>query len=446
MSVGEQPVGTGRIEIDAAGKAVAPGFIDAHTHDDRALLSDPAMACKVSQGVTTVITGNCGISLAPIRRAERPPAPLDLLSRSASSFFERFADYLDALASAPAAVNSVAQVGHSTLRVAHLANLERPATAGEIRRMRADLERSLNAGAAGLSTGLFYPPAQAASIDEVAELASGLVRFGGFHTTHMRDEGDRVHDSLAESFKIGRRAGVPVVISHHKCSGSANFGRSTETLAMLDTARASQTVGFDVYPYSAGSTSLAAGRRLGADRTTISWSEPHPEFAGRDLDSVAAELSLSVDETVAALSPAGGIFYAMDETDVQRIVSHPAAIIGSDGLPHDTHPHPRLWGTFPRVLGRYSRELGLFRIEDAVAKMTSRSATTFGIRDRGLLQTGNYADLVIFDPESVIDEATYADPQRQATGIELVVVNGTVVWQDRRSTGARPGRPLRPTR
>ena len=430
-------------EIDAGGKALAPGFIDAHTHDDRAVLADPPMTCKVSQGVTTVVTGNCGVSLAPLTTGQRPPAPMDLVCEEPAGFFADFAGYLDALDRDPPAVNVAAQVGHATLRVGAMDDLERAAGAGEIKAMRGALEDSLEAGAIGFSTGLFYPPAAAAPTEEVIEIARGLAAFGALHSTHMRDEGDRVLESLEESFRIGREAGAPVVISHHKCTGRQNFGRSAETLARIEAARRAQPVGLDVYPYVAGSTMLASGRALHAERVIVTWSQALPEAVGRDLDEIAAEMGLDRDAAVEALSPAGGIFFVMDEADVRRILAYPHAMIGSDGLPHDRHPHPRLWGTFPRVLGRYARELGLFSLEEAVRKMTALTAAQFGLKDRGLLRPGAFADLVLFDPETVIDRATFDDPKRPAAGIELVMVNGRTVWQDGSHAGNRPGRALR---
>ncbi len=430
-------------EIDAGGKALAPGFIDAHTHDDRAALADPLMTCKVSQGVTSVVAGNCGVSLAPLTTDRRPPAPMDLVCEDPAGFFADFAGYLDALDREPPAVNVAAQVGHATLRVGAMDDLERAASAGEAKAMRAALEDSLEAGAIGFSTGLFYPPAAAAPTEEVIEIARGLRAFGALHSTHMRDEGDHVLESLEESFRIGREAGAPLVISHHKCTGRQNFGRSTATLARIEAARQDQPVGLDVYPYIAGSTMLGSGRALNAERVIVTWSKTRPEVAGRDLDEIAAEMDLDRDAAVEALSPAGGIFFVMDEADVRRILAYPHSMVGSDGLPHDVHPHPRLWGTFPRVLGHYARELGLFSLEEAVRKMTSLTAAQFGLKDRGVLREGAFADLVLFDPETVIDTATFDDPKRPAAGIELVMVNGRRVWQDRAHVGDRPGRALR---
>jgi len=240
--------------IDACGLAVAPGFIDVHTHDDNLMLTAPEMAPKVSQGVTTVVAGNCGISLAPLL-SEAPPPPLDLLGDGYR--FPVFAAYVAALEAAPPATNAVLLAGHATLRVGVMDALDRPATAAEIAAMRARLGEALESGAAGLSTGLYYPPARAAPTEEVIALCAAVAPAGGIYATHMRDEGDRVTASIAETGRIGREARVPVVISHHKTQGVNNFGRTVETLALIERLRARQPLAIDVYPYTASSTVLS---------------------------------------------------------------------------------------------------------------------------------------------------------------------------------------------
>ena len=434
------------LEIDATGKAAAPGFIDAHTHDDRLLLSGPEMAAKVSQGVTTVVAGNCGVSLAPFPEGIRLPVtpPLDLLDESGSWFrFASFGAYVEELRAHPPATNAVLLVGHTTLRVVAMDDLERPATAAEISHMRGLADEALRAGAAGVSTGLYYEPAAAAPTEEVIEVCRPLRDSGGLYCTHMRNEADRVLDSLEESFRIGRELGVPVVISHHKVNGTDNHGRSRETLALISTRMREQSIALDCYPYCASSTVLSADRAQFASKTLVTWSKPHPQCAGRDLAQLAAEWGVSQEQAVARLLPAGAIYFSMAEDDVQRILAFPPTMIGSDGLPHDAFPHPRLWATFPRVLGHYSRELNLFTLEQAVHKMTGLTAQTYGLDGRGVLKPGAFADITLFDAAIVDEAATFELPIAPARGVDTVIVNGTTVWRAGRPTDARPGRVLR---
>jgi N-acyl-D-amino-acid deacylase len=442
--VGKVPNGAGREEIELDGKTLAPGFIDVHTHDDRALLANPPMAMKASQGVTTVVVGNCGVSLAPLVLDGRaPPPPLDLLGAPTDFRYRRFAEYLAALDAAPAAINAACLVGHSTLRVGTMASLDRAATADEIAAMKTRLGEALDAGAVGMSSGLFYAPANAAPSAELETLAELLRPAGAVYTTHMRDEGDHVLDSLDETFAVGAKAGIPVVVSHHKVTGRKNFGRMKETLPKITEAQSRQHVGLDAYPYPAGSTVLRPMMVERAEKTLITWSVPHPEASGRDLAELAKEWGLPVGKAAEKLQPAGAIYFMMDEADVRRVLAFPSTMIGSDGLPHDAHPHPRLWGTFPRILGHYVREVGLFPLEEAVRKMTSLPAAEFGLKTRGRLASGLAADLVVFDPATVIDRATFEHPTEPSAGIEMVLVAGTPVWRGGRETGARPGRALR---
>jgi N-acyl-D-amino-acid deacylase len=434
------------VTLDAHAKVVAPGFIDAHTHDDRLLLCDPGMTAKVSQGVTTVVAGNCGISLAPAPHRLRPPVtpPLDLLDDGGSWFrFPAFADYVAELHAHPPATNAVLLVGHTTLRVATMDDVERTATGAEIARMRALAAQALQAGAAGISTGLYYEPAAAASTGEVIEVCRPLREHGGLYCTHMRNEADRVLESLEESAHIGRELGVPVVISHHKVNGVRNHGRSPQTLAFIAQCRQQQAITLDCYPYCAASTILSADRAAVASRTLVTWSKAHPECAGRDLDELARAWGVPPAQAAERLLPAGAIYFSMAEEDVQRILAFEPTMVGSDGLPHDAFPHPRLWATFPRVLGHYVREVGLLPLEQAVHKMTGLTARSYGLPGRGVLTPGAFADITVFDPQTVAEGATYERPIVPAIGIDAVVVNGSVVWCNGRGTGARPGRVLR---
>src|SRR5438105_5568210 len=369
----------GAREIDVAGKIVAPGFIDVHTHDDRALFATPDMAAKASQGVTTVVTGNCGVSLAPLVLDTAPPPPLDLIGDAANYHYARFADYLAALDRAPAALNAACLVGHSTLRVGAMSALDRPAEKAELARMGERLQEALDAGAVGLSSGLAYAPAVLAPASEIEALAGLLRPAGGLYTTHMRNEAGAVLDSLEESFAAGRAAGLPVVISHHKTIGRENFGRTAETLPVIAAAIARQEVGLDAYPYIASSTVLSAAQAERALKVLVTWSKSAPEEAGRELAAIAADWGVRQKEAVDRLQPAGAVYWTMDEADVQRVLRFEHTMIGSDGLPHDSHPHPRLWGAFPRVLGHYSRDLRLFDLEEAVRRMTGLAAARFGL-------------------------------------------------------------------
>ncbi|BBK44826.1 D-aminoacylase [Allostella vacuolata] len=442
-AVGDLAGATADRVVDASGKAVAPGFIDVHTHDDRALLSNPDMAMKTSQGVTTVVVGNCGVSLSPLAIDHRPPPPLDLLGEQDWYRFPRMADYMAAVDAAPAAVNAACLVGHGTLRVGAMDDLLRPATPAEIDRMKERLAEGLAAGAIGMSTGLFYRPANAAPTEEVIALAELLEPVGAIYTSHMRDEGEQVMESLHETFRIGREAGVRAIVSHHKVIGTPNFGRSEETLALIERTRVGQDIGLDCYPYVAASTVLDSSRLERCSRVMVTWSTRHPEVSGRDLADIAAEWGVSQLEAVDRLNPAGAIYFMMDEADVRRILSYPHTIVASDGLPHDSHPHPRLWGTFPRVLGHYSRDVGLFPLEEAVRRMTGLPAERFRLTGRGQIAIGAHADITVFDPATVIDSASFEHPATPARGIEHVFVNGRAVWTEGASTGNRPGRLLR---
>ncbi len=428
--------------IDARGMVVTPGFIDAHTHDDRAVMSTPDMTPKVSQGVTTVVTGNCGVSLAPLSNRE-PVPPLNLLGGTDWYRYASMREYMAEVEASPPAINLAPLVGHTTLRAATMDTLDRPATGEEIDCMRALLAEALDAGCIGMSTGLAYAPAIAAPTDEIVALAELLAPHGGVFTTHMRNEGERVVESVEETLEIGRRARVPVVISHHKCCGRKNYGLVKKTLAAIREARAHQSVDLDVYPYTASSTVLIADSVAASERVLVTWSTPHPECAGRDFADICAEWGVGVDETIERLQPAGAIYYQMNEDDLRRVLAFDDAMIGSDGLPHDEFPHPRLWGTFPRVLGHYSRDVGLFPLEQAVRRMTAVPARVFGLADRGVVREGAFADLVVLDADTVIDSADFQSPKRHAAGIREVIVNGRPVWRDEAPTGGRPGRILR---
>lgn len=432
--------------IDADGLIVAPGFIDAHTHDDRMLLASGDMTPKVSQGVTTVVAGNCGISLAPMPVPVSHPVvpPLDLLDDTGKWYrYRTFADYIKALGASPAAVNAAVFVGHTTLRAIVMPDLGRPATSSEIAQMQSMVTEAMEAGAIGVSTGLAYPPARAAPTEEVIEVCRPMVPYGGIHATHMRDEGEATLASLDETFAIGKALGVQSLISHHKLAGSASHGQSVVTLRIIAEEMARQKISLDCYPYTASSTILTLEHAAKSSRTLITWSRKRPDKAGRELAEIADEMGCSIADAVAQLQPAGAVYFRMHEDDVKRILAFDPTMIGSDGLPHDEFPHPRLWGTFPRILGHYCRDQGLFSLESAVHKMTGLTATEFGFPNRGVLREGAFADITLFSAEEIQDRATFEEPTKRADGISTVIVNGVPVWTDSKSTGTRPGRVLR---
>ena len=429
--------------IDAEGLTLAPGFIDVHTHDDTAVIRTPAMLAKLSQGVTTVIVGNCGISAAPVELRGDPPDPMNLLGDAEHFRYPTFSAYVAAVGRAQPSVNVGALVGHTALRNNHMDRLDRTATEAEIEAMRAQLREALDCGALGLSSGLAYQSANAASTAEVLALAQPLASRGAVYVTHMRTETEGILDAMSEAFGIGQLSHVPVILSHLKCAGIANWGRSGEVLRSLDAARAVQPAGCDCYPYAAGSSTLDLRQVDERIEITITWSTSHPEVAGQPLAKIAEGWSVTQLEAARRLQPAGAIYHSISEEDMRRILAHPATMIGSDGLPNDPRPHPRLWGTFPRVLGHYSREEKLISLPDAVHKMTGMPAQRFGMAGRGLIRKEYSADLVLFDAEKIIDTATFADPIRTAQGIRGVWVNGVLSYTADGATGDRAGRFLR---
>jgi N-acyl-D-aspartate/D-glutamate deacylase len=429
--------------VDGEGKMLAPGFIDAHTHDDLFVIRAPEMVPKLSQGVTTVIVGNCGISAAPVQLTGNPPEPMNLLGETNTFHYPKFAEYVNAVASAQPAVNVAALVGHTSLRNNHMDRLDRTATADEIAAMQAQLCESLEQGGLGLSTGLAYSSANSASTEEVAALCEPLFDAGAIYTTHLRTESRLILDAMQEAFHIGQIARVPVIISHLKCAGLDNWGRSVEVLQSLEKAAKGHSIGWDCYPYAASSTILSLSQVDDRIAITITWSTPHPEMTGKTLAQIAASWGTTQIEAAQRLQPAGAIYYCMSQDDVRRILRHPGTMIGSDGLPNDQFPHPRLWGTFPRVLAYYCREQKLFSLGEAVRKMTSLTAQRFGLSNRGWIREGYAADLVLFDAQTVQDTASFEDPIKPAIGINAAWVNGELSYWKWSPTGQRAGHFLR---
>jgi N-acyl-D-aspartate/D-glutamate deacylase len=441
-AIGQLSRFTGEQVFEADGQVLAPGFIDVHTHDDTTVIRNPQMMAKLSQGVTSVIVGNCGISAAPVRLTGAPPDPMNLLGEADAFRYPTFAEYVAAVDAAQPAVNVAALVGHTALRNNHMDRLDRAATANEVRAMRAQLTEALDHGALGLSSGLAYSSARSAPAEEVLSLAEPLAAAGAIYASHMRTEAEEILSAMQEAFSTGRNSRVPVVISHLKCAGIANWGRSEEILHALDAARAEQPVQCDCYPYTASSSTLDSRQVDDRVRIIITWSTPHPEVAGQSLEQIASAWGTKQVEAAARLQPAGAIYHNMSEEDVRRILQHPANMIGSDGLPNDPRPHPRLWGTFPRVLGHYCRDQGIFSLAEAVRKMTGLPAQRFGLAGRGRISEGAHADLVLFDPETIRDTATFSDPICRAEGIAAVWVNGVLSYRNGDATGQRSGRFL----
>jgi N-acyl-D-amino-acid deacylase len=482
--------------IDAAGLAVAPGFIDIKTHSDFTLPINPKAESKVRQGVTTEIIGHCGYSTAPIL-----PGKLDLvrdyLSASAPWLPFReigFPEYLDTFPAT--AVNPGMLVGHHTLRLNVMGMKAGPPSAAGLAGMAALLEEALVAGALGLSTGLFTPPGSYAERDEIHALCRVLKRHNGLYFTHLRDEANGVLDAVEEAIEVAREAGVHVEIVHLKCSGTDNWGKARSILDRIETARAAGlAVDCDSYPYTAGSNPLKnllpqwvqadgveamlARLALTATRTRIrteisrdglnnwgripSWNavrisiSPHlPEHAGKSFGALAAEegkeaLDAVCDYLIADKGATRVLITSISEDDIRAIVRSPSALVGSDGncvadygITAQGKPHPRFYGTFPRVIGRYVEDEHLLPLEAAVHKMTGATAKALRLRDRGLLRPGYRADIAIFDPHDFHDRATYADPHQYPSGARTtVLVNGIVIVDNAHHTGALPGQVLR---
>jgi N-acyl-D-amino-acid deacylase len=454
--------------IDARGRVVAPGFIDLHAHLEP-LLRLPLAESALRQGVTLALGGPDGGS----------PLPLG--------------PYVDSVRAGGVGINVAYLVGHNDVRRAVMGMANRAPTAAELDQMRALVARAMGDGAFGLSTGLLYLPGTYSDVDEVVALARVASDSGGIYTSHLRKEGLGLLEGVGEALEIGRRARVPVVLTHHKAVGKPMWGKSAVTLAMVDSARQAGTdVMMDQYPYTATHTNIgvlvpswamadgdtAFARRAadpalkdsitrgivfnilndrgGGDLSRVQFARVawKKDLEGRTLADWAKERGLpQTPEAGAALvveavksGNANVIFHVLDEGDVERIMRHPQTMIASDGRLNalgDGHPHPRAYGTFPRVLGRYAREKRVLGLEEAVRKMTAMPAARLGLRDRGVLRDGAVADVVVFDPATVADRATFAEPHQYPVGIDVVLVNGTVAIDGGKPTGVRAGRVLR---
>ncbi len=451
--------GETRQTLDATGCIVAPGFIDVHSHDDFAVLDRPECDFKIMQGVTTEVVGNCGFGAAPANAAYRDFlrgfGPL-LFGPMGRFDWETTEEFYQALEARPAAVNVASLVPHAAVRYGVLPDEKREPSAHELRQMRDLVREGLEAGAVGLSTGLFYAPGRYAQTEEVVALAQVVAEYDGVYASHMRDEAEHLLDSIKETVRIGEEAGVAVQISHHKVMGRRNWGNVNKSLALLEQARTrGLAISSDAYPYTAGSTTLAALVQGGVlERSTpsdvlIASTPSLHEYEGKTLEEICQLTGKSLQETVTELLAGEGastiaVIFGMDETDVRRVLAHPTTMIGSDGIPSvEGKPHPRLYGTFARILGKYVRETGLLTLEDAVHRMTGLSAEKFHLTDRGLIRAGAYADIVVFDPHTIADVGTYQEPRRYPPGVSYVVVNGRTAVDRGQHTGVCTGRLLR---
>ena len=425
--------------IDARGLVVAPGFIDAHNHSDRGFTDDPSAASQVSQGITTVVVGQDGGSPYPI------------------------SSYLKTLDQNPVAMNVLTFVGHATIRSRAMGeDTNRHATPAEIESMRHMVEQAMRDGAMGLSTGLEYETGKPASIEEVITLARAASRFGGIYISHIRDEADKTFTALDEAIRIGREARIPVQISHIKLGSVAVWGKSRKAVALINRARASgQDVTADCYPYDAWSSTIRvlipSGRHDdpvdvargladvgGPVNITIVNCPRHPEYEFKNMEEISKREGITPVELYMKIVRGGGagvVCHSMKDQDIETFYRQPWVMVSSDGGIGSRHP--RGAGSYPRVLGRYVRELHWLTLPDAIRKMTSLPATRFKLRDRGLIRAGYKADLVLFDPATIIDRSTFQEPQLISEGVKRVFVNGEEVWADGKVTGNRPGKALR---
>lgn len=493
------------LEIDGGGLAVSPGFIDPHSHTDITILPFPTADSKVMQGVTTEVVGNCGLAVAPIKRRNLNllkqyigafhPEISSLLPWS----WETLAEYYEVVERAGISVNLAPLVAEGTVRISVMGFENRLPTEEELAEMKAMVEEGMRDGAFGLSTGLVYPPGVFTRTDELIELAKAAARYGGLYSSHIRGEGDTLLPSVLEAIEIGRLARIPVLISHIKVMGRENWGMSGKIIYEIGRARSEGVdVSADQYPYTAGSTVFSAvlppwaqeggilkvverlrnpatRARLKRDFErglpgwqnwvkNVGWDgfrvvsfsrEENKRYRGRTIAEIAEMRGEDPFETAMDIivEEAGGpmvvLFYGSDH-DVENYMRCPDIMVSTDAFgiapegPIDMGlQHPRTYGTYPRILGRYVREKGVLTLAEAIRKMTSLPARKLGILDRGLLRPGMWADVVIFDPATVIDRATYDDPIQYPEGIRHVLVNGEVVVEEGEHTGARPGRVLK---
>ena len=486
--------------LDVSDRVVTPGFIDPHGHSDASLFVDGALASHLRQGFTTQLSGNCGLTVAPLTPASREVVDRELRPHDVVARWTSFAEYLDAVDETPLGLNVAFLVGHGTLRASILGSDAREPSDAELSEMERLLGEAMDAGAAGLSSGLIYAPALHARRDEMAHLVAAATRRGGLYATHIRNEADRLFEALDEALEAIRAAGdgARLQVSHLKAGARSVWGRAGEAVERLERARAAGLdVGADQYPYTAAATTLAivlppallalstdealaalgdmdvrdrvkseiAAGRSGWENValdpgwvaiSVSFSATHPDWAGHSLVELAAELDrepadIAFDLLLDDRLETSIVLHCADEADVREILAVPWIAVCTDaegrraGHPvlDAGRPHPRTYGTTGRVLGHYVRDEGLLPLEAAVAKLTSVPAARVGLRDRGVLREGAVADIVVLDPDVVAEQGSYEDPSRYVRGIEHVFVNGRAAILAGEETGDRPGRLLR---
>ncbi|MGQ9780807.1 MAG: N-acyl-D-amino-acid deacylase family protein [Nitrososphaeria archaeon] len=503
--IGQLEKAQAREVVDARGHVVSPGFIDVHSHSDFTIPFNPKADSSIRQGVTTLVVGNCGFSLAPVNRQRR-----ELLLKYISPFlpskgelslrWSSFSEYLRYEERMKIAPNVVHLVGHGTVRIAVMGFEERAPTKGELEDMKVLVAEAMDSGAFGLSSGLIYPPGIYSETEELVELARVVAKYGGIYSSHIRGEGRMLIESVREAIEIGEKSGVPVEISHHKASGRRQWGKTKDTLAMMEDARVRGVdVTCDQYPYEAGMTSLVtllppwvheggmdqllARLRSPRERERIrrdmvegvpgwenfveevGWgniylgyvkTEKNKFLEGKSMAEIAKlkgksdEFTVLFDLLLEEEGYASMVVFEMGHEDVERVMKHHLSMFGSDSWSLSTYdilhigkPHPRFYGTYPRILSEYVREKSLLSLEEAIRKMTSLPAQRMGVWDRGLIKEGLWADIVVFDFENVRDRATYRDPHQYPEGIEYVLVNGRVVVDHGEHTDMFVGKVLR---
>ena len=492
-AVGHMAGATAKLVIDANNQVVSPGFVDPHTHSDFPLFDDPPPDFKMRQGITTEIIGNCGISMAPLDDETRADLEkyVDFMKIGGRWDWRGFDEYLEAIEqNASPRTNILALVGHGALRIAAMGFRREEPSNEEMDKMKALLVRGMEAGALGMSSGLIYPPGSFSKTPELIELAKVLVPYGGKHFTHIRGESDSLLDAVTEAITIAREAGVPVHIAHHKAMGSHMWGRTKDTLEIIDQARNDGVdVTADVYPYAASSGPLHATlppwsaeggvsatlervrdpeqrqrmqkdmqeglpgwsslKGIGWGRIMIAQSSD-TDLQGQTVEKIAKDRNIdpyqcAFDILLADDGTTRVIKFAASEEDLERVLQHPSVMVGSDSGIIKGHPHPRNYGTFPRILARYVREKNTLNLESAIHKMTSMPAARCGILDRGILRPGLKADIVVFDPKSISDRSTFTDPHHYSTGISWILINGQVAVQNGETTQQTAGKLIRYT-